>query len=101
MDMLLIDQRLLSNGPIVIILDNSTIQVIYSGILHLPQLPSKVKVAYKFPNIAKSLISILDLCDEGDSAIFTKHNIFIWHNSNIILQGKRDYSTGLWLIPIY
>jgi len=91
----LIDQRPLSNGPIVILPDDSIMQAICSSILYLPQLLSKAKVACKFPNIAKSLISISDLYNEGDSAIFTKHYVFIWHNSNMILQGKKDYSVGL------
>ena len=65
MDVPLQDEKQISNGPIVALPDNTTIQATYSGILTIPQLPLKAKIAYKFPNIKKSLISISNLCNKG------------------------------------
>ena len=66
------NEKPINNGPIVALPDDSTMQATHSGTLNIPQLPIKAKIAYKFPSIQKSLISISDLCNEGGSAWFTK-----------------------------
>ena len=100
MDVPLQNEKQISNGPIVALPDDTTMQATHSGILNIPQLPLKAKIAYKFPSIKKSLVSISDLCNEGGSATFTKHNVYIYYNCKIILKGFRDKTTGLWLLPL-
>ena len=78
--------------------DNSTITATHVGILTISQFLSKVRIAYKFPNIKKSLISNSAICNDDGSAVFNKDNIFIIYKGKIILKCNRDKSTGLWLI---
>ena len=100
MDVPLQNEKPISKGPIVALPNNTTMQATHTGTLNIPQLPLKAKIACKFPSIKKSLISISDLCNEGGSATFTKHNVCIYFNGKIILKGFRDKVTGLWLLPL-
>jgi len=47
-----------------------------------------------------SLISIGQLCDDDCAAIFTKFNVKIIKDGNIIITGNRDPQNGLWNIPL-
>ena len=47
-----------------------------------------------------SLISIGQLCDDDCAAIFTKFNVKIIKDGNIIITGARDSQNGLWTIPL-
>ena len=47
-----------------------------------------------------SLISISQLCDDDCAAIFTKFNVKIIKDGNIIITGNRDPQNGLWNIPL-
>ena len=100
MDVPLNNEEPIQDGPTVQLPDNSTIAATYKGNLQLPKLPKASTVAYKFPNIRKSLLTMCDICDQGGTAIFNKHEMHATLNGKVILQGKRDYSTGLWLVPI-
>ena len=93
-------QKPINNGPIVILPNDNTMQATHSGILNLPYLPYKAKVAYKFPQISKSLLSMSALCDEGGSATFHKHSVHMWCNNKIILKGIRDPDARLWMVPL-
>ena len=73
----LLNQIPIINGLIVVLPDYSTMQAAHSGLLSLPNLPLKAKISCKFPNIAKSLISISALCDEEGSATFTKSQVHL------------------------
>ena len=65
MDVPLQNEKQISNGPIVALPDDTTMQATHLGTLNIPQLPLKAKIAYKFPSIKKSLVSISDLCNKG------------------------------------
>ena len=47
-----------------------------------------------------ALISIGQLCDDDCAAIFTKFNVKIIKDGNIIITGTRDSQNGLWTIPL-
>ena len=100
MDMPLIDEHPISNGPTVMLPNGNTISATHAGTLDLPHLSTETKLAYKFPHIQKSLLSLSAICNEGGVAIFSKHNMHIIKNGKIILKGTRDTTTGLWLVPL-
>ena len=74
--------------------NNSSITATYVGRLAIPQFPAKAKIAYKFLNIKKSLMSISAICNEGGSTVFNNNNIFIIYKGKIILKENRDKVTG-------
>ena len=100
MDTPLLNEHPITNSPTVILPNGSTTTATHAGLLDIPHLSAKAKLAYKFPNFQKALLSLSTICDEGGTAIFNKHNMHILHNGRIILKGIRDTSTGLWLVPI-
>ena len=100
MDMPLIDEHPISNGPTVMLPNGNTISATHAGTLDLLHLSTETKLAYKFPHIQKSLLSLSAICNEGGVAIFSKHHMHIIKNGKIILKGIRDTTTGLWLVPL-
>ena len=46
-------------------------------------------------------MSIGQLCDDGCSIVFNERNLVAIKNNKVILQGTRNYSDGLWDIPIH
>ncbi len=66
----------------------------------IPGLP-KVLVGHVVPKLTiASLIGIRVLCDAGCKVLFTKTKCNVWYNGNVILSGKKDPSTDLWMLPI-
>ena len=100
MDMPLLNEQPITNGPTVVLPNGSTTSATHEGLLNIPQLSNKAKLVHKFPHFKKSLLSLSTICDEGGTAIFSKHNMHILHNGRIILKGIRDTSTGLWFVPL-
>ena len=100
MDRPLINEHAISNGPTVIMPNGDLIIATHAGTLNLPTISNKAKLAYKFPHIQKSLLSLSAICNEGGTAIFNKHEMYITKNRKIILKGTRDKLTGLWLISM-
>ena len=94
------DENPISNGLIVALPDNTTMQATHSGTLNISQLLLKAKIAYKFPSSKKSLISISDLCNEEGLSTFTKYKVYIYYNHKIILKGFYEKTIGLWLLFI-
>ena len=47
------------------------------------------------------LISIGQLCDDGCNVLLNNKKLLAIKNKAIILKGDRNYSDGLWDIPIY
>ena len=64
-------------GPTVILPDNTTITATHEGMLDLPALPTKARIAHVFPTLGKSLLSIASICDAGGTAIFSKKEVTI------------------------
>ena len=50
--------------------------------------------------MASSLLSIGQLCDDGCVATFDKDSVVIAKDNTVILQGKRDPSTKLWMVDL-
>lgn len=67
--------------------------------LNLPTLPEEAKEAHLFPQLQRGLISIGQLCDNGCTATFTKEEVVIAQGDKAIMQGPREATTGLWLLP--
>ena len=54
-----------------------------------------------FPDLtSSSLLSIGQLCNDDCTAIFTKKDIKVIKNNNVILEGTRNLNDGLWDVPI-
>ena len=47
-----------------------------------------------------SLISIEKLSDSGCKVSFNHHNMVVNKDEEVLLQGKRDAITGLWIVPL-
>ena len=67
----------------------------------LQDLPASARHAHILPGLAThALISIAVLCDNKCKAIFEYDKITITKNDITILQGQRDWATGLWMLPL-
>ena len=69
-------------------------------VLDIPELSSKAKTAYHFDEMKQPLLSIPLLADDGCKIKLTKDNIVVVKDNKIILEGKRDKASTLWMIPI-
>ena len=89
----------LSNGPTAALPNNTRINASHEGTLNLhPKLKLKTLI---FPNLKnESLLSIGQLCDQNCRAIFDKYKMHILKDNQIILQGDRDGTDGLWKINL-
>ena len=74
---------------------------IYQAQIPLKQLSSQAKHAGTFPNLHSSLISIVQLCNNAFIVTFDKHKVIVSKNEDIIIEGYRDQTNGLWLFPIH
>ena len=72
----------------------------HEGYLAIPQLPKAACKAYLFKDMQSSLISVGQLCDSGCIALFNQHDVSVLFNKQVILQGKRDISTGMWNVEL-
>ena len=68
------------------------------GWLPCSNLPSAAIVAYIFPGLRMSLLSVGQLCDQGCKATFDKRTVKISFGDRTVFSGTRDSSTGLWSI---
>ena len=67
----------------------------------LPTLSNKAQEAHIFPELTSAnLLSIGQLCDDNCIATFDKNNLIITKNNKTIIQGKRNFSNGMWYVPI-
>ena len=80
--------------------DNSTMTNTHEATLRLPGVSPSASKAYVFNNMASSLLSIGQLCDDGCIATFDKDSVVIAKDNAVILQGKRDPSTKLWMVDL-
>ena len=90
------------NGPKVYQPDKTTLSITKQGTLQLsPSLSQNAKQANILPGLANaSLLSIGKLCNDDCTAIFTKHNFYVVKNNSVLLEGTRNWSDGLWDIPL-
>jgi hypothetical protein len=73
----------------------------HEGYINVPQqLPPEACKVYLFHDMQSSLVSIGLLCDAGCIATFDKDTISIHKDGVVILQGKRDPTTGLWTVDL-
>jgi hypothetical protein len=96
-----IENKCLSLKPLTInLLDGTQVQSIHECNIHIPGLPT-VLTGHIVPHLAiASLIGIRPLCKAGCTVIFDDKKCDIVYNGNIILQGFKDPSTNLWMLPI-
>ena len=108
---ILTDIAPLFNGPEAILPDKSKIKATQKGNLQL--LPSFKHEALVFPQLqSKSLLSIGQLYDEGDTAVFDDKKLRVLRNNdmikkflhslktkNVVLQGQRNLHDGLYNAP--
>ena len=99
-------------GPTVTLPDASTIQSNKTAQLPLsPQLSSAAQSSHILPGLkSTSLLSVGKMCDDGCDVIFRPKKVHIIKNSGAIdkllttnkpiLEGKRNYTNGLWDITL-
>ena len=69
--------------------------------LNLPQVPAQGRQAHLLPGLThSSLVYIGQLCDAGFQATFDQTYVNITNNGDTIITGHRDFTTGLWRIPL-
>ena len=69
--------------------------------LNLPQVTTQGRQTHLLPGLThSSLMSIGQLCNAGFQATFDQTLVNITNHGNTILIGHRDFTTGLWHIPL-
>ena len=69
--------------------------------LDIPALPKKAQAAHIVPGLAHtSLVSIKMLVDEGCNVEYDSIYVKVFHNKQIVWQGTREQTTGLWTLPL-
>ena len=88
--------RKTKNPKLVQLPNEDLIQSTHELNLDIPHVSPQSTYAIVFPGItSSSLLSIGKLCDDDCTAIFTKKDMKLVKNKNIILEGKRNESDGL------
>ena len=91
----------LQNGPKATLPNNEVIQASCSGILPFPSVSQQASKALVYPGLQnESLLSIGQFCDDNCNALFTKTNVYIIKNDEIIIVGHRNQTDGLWDIQL-
>ena len=90
-------------GPSILLPNNSTISVTSQGQLPLSEsLSTQAKNAMILPGLkSASLISIGQLCDDGCNVLLNNKKLYAIKDKTLVLEGDRNYSDGLWDIPIF
>ena len=68
--------------------------------LPLNTLPAIARETYVVPGMNKNLLSIGKICDADCTAIFTKNTVTIHKNDQVLLEGTRNPTHGLWEVPL-
>ena len=86
----------------VICANGASMQSVGTQELDLPSLPAKAKKAHTFKEMDKALLSVPELVDADCNVNFNKESVVVINNNTqqVILKGRRDPATRLWLIPI-
>jgi hypothetical protein len=89
--------------PLTVRLPNgATMESSHTAKLDIPKLNAAASKAHVFPGMANhSLLSVGQLCDDGDIVTFKRAAVKICDPDNSqILSGPRDLNTGLWRINL-
>ena len=100
--MVLHEQQVDTQGPIVTLPDNTTITASKRGQLQLStKLSPTAKTAHVLDNLhSASLVSVGQLCDDDCKVQFSKEHVKVYKNKEVILTGNRNAEDGLWDIPL-
>ena len=72
------------------------------GCIPIPDLPQEATRTKIFRHMnTGALLSLGQLCDAQCEVYMNKDKCDIHYKQKLILQGKRDHSTGMWLITNY
>jgi len=90
----------ISNGPTVRVATGETTTPKYTTTLPLHnKLSTNAKHTFVLDALpAGTLISLRQLCDDDCIAIFTKYDVQIIKVGQVLIQGKRNKTSGLWQI---
>jgi hypothetical protein len=92
-----------SRTPLTVRLPNgATMESSHTADLDIPRLNAAASKAHVFPGMAHhSLLSVVQMCDEGYIVTFQKDTVRICNSDNAkLLSGPRDLTTGLWRITL-
>jgi hypothetical protein len=91
-----------TQGPSVRVANGHNIETTKRATVPLAtELSDDAKVGHIFDDLKSgSLLSIGQLCDDDCVALFTKYNVKVYKQGQIIIVGKRDPSNGLWTVPL-
>jgi hypothetical protein len=95
--------KILPNENIEVICANgASMHSVGTQELDLPSLPAKAKKAHTFKEMDKALLSVPELVDANCNVNLNKTGVVVINNNTkqVILEGRRDPATRLWLVPI-
>ena len=89
------------HGPTILAANGAIMPITAQGQLPLSShLSPAAQQAFVLDDLTTgTLVSLGQLCDDNCIALFTKYNVHIIKNDQVIIQGKRE-ANGLWLVPI-
>ena len=66
-----------------------------------PELSPEAQSGHTYNNLKSgTLVSVGQLANDDCDTIFSKHAAYVFKNGKIIIKGKRNYTNGLWNIPL-
>jgi hypothetical protein len=68
--------------------------------LKIDNLPKNAKIGHRLPGIVNNLVAAPILCDAGCEVKFTKTDVTVTKNNEILLTGWRDPTKILWRVPL-
>ena len=87
----------LTDGPKATLPNDHIIQASCEDIIPFAKLSKKSKKAFIYPDLSnESLLSIGQFCDDDCVAVFTKTRVYIVKNNELIVEGTRNLTDGLW-----
>ena len=98
-------------GVQAIMPDNGIKCATHKGNFPIPQLPKTATTCHEIPGLRDALFSIPQLADQGYTITFDKTKMNVYPDNmaqqvlaplqpHSILDGYRDYTSGLWRIPL-
>ena len=87
----------LKNGPVAKLPDKSTIKASHSGLLAFKFVTDKAKQSLIYPHLTnESLLSMGQFCDDDCIAVFTKTNVYVIKDNDLVLHGRHNFKDRLW-----
>ncbi len=81
--------------------DGSILQSFQACTLNVPGLSKEALVAYLFPELSVSLVSVGPLCDHGCDVTYYVNEVTVRNSNQLpVLRGLRDAKSGLWMVPL-